>query len=463
MTTSKSLLTNGAKVINVEQTYYSPTVVIPPSYENLSSLYCVLSKVDNWDDDNNPPDPTQDQKSLKSFLKNAFVAKQITSNEIVPVIQRVNWTSGTVYDYYRDDINIFEQDENGFLVYNFYVINNYSQVFKCLFNANGAASTYEPTFEPGSYNTNGIYQNLDGYKWKYMYTVDTSLKIKFMDSSWIPVPISQSTPNPLESTEGYGALEVINVINGGNGYDLVNSIVSLVITGDGTGANGYVTVQNGSISDILMTSTGTNYTYANAYIQVSPPSAAANVANIAVIAANTVSPIGGHGYDPVSELGCNHVMISVEFNGSENDYIPTDIIYHQVGILTNPTSRSLTPQFANGAIYKTSTSLIVSGGFGAFTNDEKVYQGASLNDASFVGTVLSFNTSTNELTVINTTGSLTTNAPVFGNSSGTARTLLSYTIPDFVPLSGYLSYIENRSGIQRSADGIEQFKIVLGY
>jgi hypothetical protein len=29
--------------------------------------------------------------------------------------------------------------------------------------------------------------------------------------------------------------------------------------------------------------------------------------------------------------------------------------------------------------------------------------------------------------------------------------------------SGYISYIQNRSAVQRSSDGIEQFKFVLGY
>jgi hypothetical protein len=30
-------------------------------------------------------------------------------------------------------------------------------------------------------------------------------------------------------------------------------------------------------------------------------------------------------------------------------------------------------------------------------------------------------------------------------------------------MSGYMAFIENRTGITRSEDGIEQFKIVLGY
>jgi len=465
--TSQSLLTYGAKVSTVEQVYYSPVVTLPPSNQILSSLYCVIAKVDAWPDDVNPPQPTQDQKSIKQFLKNVFVAKEITSNEITPVIQRIDWVSGSVYDYYRDDIDLFEVDENGILIHNFYVKNSFDQVFKCLWNAGGMPSIYEPYFEPGNYAPNNVYQNVDGYKWHYIFTVDSASKVNFMDTVWIPVPVGQNTPNPITSPtgEGYGGLDTINVIDGGSGYNPSNSVINVVITGDGYGANAVATVSNSSISEIYMTSPGTNYTFASATIVSANGSGA-------ILAANTVSPIGGHGYDPVSELGCSHVMITSEFSGSENGYIPTDIQYHQVGILINPTTNNLSPLPANGAIYKTSTDLIVAGGFAAYSEDEIVYQGASYEAAyasaisgggGFIGTVLNFDVATNQLKLINTIGSLTINAPVFGNSTGTARTLLSYTTPDFVPLSGYLVYIENRSAIQRSIDGIEQFKIVLGY
>jgi hypothetical protein len=461
---SNSLLTYGSKVSNVEQVYYAPTVVLPPLLNNLSSLYCLLAKVDGWSDDNNPPDPSQDQKNIKSFLKNVFVAKQITNNDISPVIQRINWVSGTVYEYYRDDIDMFQVDVNGFLIYPFYIINRYNQVFKCLWNGNGNQSTFEPYFEPGSYNTNGIYQNSDAYKWKYMYTVDTHLSVKFMDSSWIPVAANEYAPNPIVTSEGYGALEVINVLNGGQGYDPTNSVISLVVTGDGTGASGFVSVNvsaGGTISDIIINTPGQNYTYANAIITSANGSGA-------ILAANVVSPIGGHGFDPISELGCHNVMFSIEFNGAETlngvNYIPTDIIYHQVGIVVNPTSLSSSPNPANSPIYNTATQLNVSNGFGLFVNDEIVFQTDKNGNKTFIGTVLSFNTSTNQLSVINTTGSLVSNAPIYGNTSGTARTLLTLPTPlDFVTLSGNLIYLENRSGIQRSPDGIEQFKIVLGY
>ena len=157
-------------------------------------------------------------------------------------------------------------------------------------------------------------------------------------------------------------------------------------------------------------------------------------------------------------------MLTSTFTGSESGLIPTDIDYHQIGIVVNPTTLSTNPPGspANNEIYKTTTDLVVAPGFGTYTIDETIYQG-TVDNPTFIASVLSFDSSNNVVNLINTTGTLANNNPVFGVTSGTTRTLLSYSTPNFVTLSGYLSYIENRTGIQRSADGIEQFKIVLGF
>ena len=68
---------------------------------------------------------------------------------------------------------------------------------------------------------------------------------------------------------------------------------------------------------------------------------------------------------------------------------------------------------------------------------------------SFTGTVLYFEPATNVVHLINTIGTPVTNQPLRGLTSGSVRTLLSLSSPDFVPGSGYLSYIENLVGIQR--------------
>jgi len=452
---NQNILTYGAAISSVEQLYFSPVAVIPSANVPLGTSYVFLSRVDPWPSDTAPPIPTQDQKYIKSVFKNTFVAKKVTSNDLSPVITRIDWTANTVYAYYQDDINMFEKDVDGYPVYEFYAKNTYDQVFKCLWNNNGGMSTQMPYFQPGTYGTDNIFQSTDGYKWKYMYTISSGLKVKFMDSAWIPVPVGANTPNPLLTNAGYGDIEVINVTNGGTGYDPSNAQITITVTGDGQGASGTAVVSGGVITDIVVANTGSNYSYANVSITSTSGSNATAIAY--------ASPVGGHSFDPISELGCKNVMVSVDFNGSEGGYIPTDITYHQLGIVIEPTTTALSPLPANAIIYSTTTDLVVAPGFGAYLSDEVVYQGTSYAAATFTATVLSYDIGNNVVKLINTVGTPVTNGPVFGLTSGTTRTLLTYSVPNYTLFSGYMSFIENRSGIQRSSDGIEQFKIVLGY
>ena len=293
-----------------------------------------------------------------------------------------------------------------------------------------------------------------------------------MDSTWMPVPIGANTPQPYLTQAGWGDVEVINVTNGGSGYDALNDYIVVTVSGDGSGAVGTITssqVVDGSIVDVTVPQggTGNNYTYANVTITAYTSSNQKYLAPITsqATAIAPVSPVGGHAYDCVSELGCNHVMFAVEFNGSENNVLPTDgVVYRQVGLLIDPQMYgSEGPVLANGAIYNTSTQIQLSSGTGIYYSDDIVYQGTSLATATFVGTVLNFNTSTNILQLINTTGEITLNQSIIDSVTNESRVAFSVSNSNIIPFSGYISYIENRAGVQRSTDGIEQFKFVLGY
>ena len=179
---NKNIITTGAKVSAVELNYVAPAAVSAPYYSiPVATTYCFLAKATPWTDENNPPVPTADVKYVKQVQKNIFVSKLIGINDISPVVKRIDWTSGVVYEHYQDNIDMVELDANGNLIHNFYVKNKYDQVFKCLWNNNDLPSTIEPYFEPGSYNTNNIFQAGDKYKWKYIYTIDVGSKLKFMD------------------------------------------------------------------------------------------------------------------------------------------------------------------------------------------------------------------------------------------------------------------------------------------
>jgi hypothetical protein len=69
--------------------------------------------------------------------------------------------------------------------------------------------------------------------------------------------------------------------------------------------------------------------------------------------------------------------------------------------------------------------------------------------------------------VINTYGTPVVNQALLQDASGpvtaAVRALLSYQESDFIIYSGYMTYIENRTAIQRSSDGTEQFRAVLRF
>jgi hypothetical protein len=465
-------LTTNAKVSQVELDYYSPTATIQGATVN--TTYAFLGQEDSWPVINGvetPTQPTEDQSYLKKTFKNMFAAKLINSSNMSPVIQRINWANNANYFAYVDNVEVMAKDANGFLVHNFYIKNRYDQVFKCLANNNGGLSTSEPFFQPGSYGTNNIYEGTDLYKWKYMYTIDAGSKNKFMDSVWMPVPIGANTPQPYLTTAGWGDIEVINITNGGAGYDAINQFITVTVTGDGVGATANITtsqVVGGIIKDVTVKSAGNNYTYANvsinAYTSANMKFLATGVTPATAIA--PISPVGGHAYDPISELGCTNIMYAVEFNGTENGVLPTaGVNYRQVGLLVNPQVYGTSGAArANGAIYNLATQLSLSAAAGnVYVADEIVLQTDTNGNILFSGTVLNFNGPISLLQVINTYGTPVIGQSVIGQTSGASRVLFSESTPTMIPFSGLITYIENRVGVSRSDDGIEQFKFILGY
>ena len=115
-------------------------------------------------------------------------------------------------------------------------------------------------------------------------------------------------------------------------------------------------------------------------------------------------------------------------------------------------------------IYNTTKQFLLSSHAGNnFASDEIVNQYDSSGNVLFTGTVLSFNSTTNLLQVINTYGNYNVGQSITGATSGATATVFSVTEPILIPFSGYILYIENRVGVQRSDDGIDQFRFILGY
>lgn len=460
MSANTGIVTHGGATHEVNQYYDSVTVQLPGTGHTKTTKYCFLSRVDPWDDPNTPVDEEYappavvlSQQNIKNVYKNMFIIKRVYPQDMRPMIDRIDWESGTIYDFYRDDIDIIARDSNGRMIYKHYVKNQFDQVFKCLWNNNGAASTVEPYFEPGYMSSSLIYIGADGYKWVYMYTIDASLKQKFLTEDFMPTLLA-NTAGLGANTVNSGNIPVINVIDGGSDYYIANTSVS--IRGANTSqALAYPVITNGVITDIIVTNPGINYISANVIIS-SPTGSGA-------IASANVSPPGGHGSDPFEEFGTNHIMVTSTFFQDENGLIPTDINFRQIGFIINPTSRSSYPWQCEKSIYSTTTDVVVANGFDTYESDEIVYQGTDLANSTFSATCLSFSSGSNLIKLINTTGTVANGIVLTGQTSKTTRVVLNVSEPDFIPYSGYITYIENRTGTQRSNDGSEQVRLIVGF
>lgn len=320
-------------------------------------------------------------------------------------------------------------------------------------------SSVEPYLDSGTFDTSLLQITSDGYKWKYIYTIDKGRKEKFYDSNYIPVPIKQDEPPNINSTSSKaGSIDIVGLIQGGSGYSPGTDTVDIRITGDGYNANAIAYVASNSIVDILMTNTGYGYTYADISILPST-NLSGNGANAEIY----ISPIGGHGFDPIEEFGCDTIMITCEFQGSESNKIPTNLEFNQLGLMINPYALDSDELHANGSIYTMSTVLLLTPSIAPFQQGELVYQGNSITDYTFIAECLSFDTTTNALYVINSVGIPSPNYAIIGHSSGGYAIISGVSNPTMSRFTGNIVYVENIETTQRDSSDTEQFRLIVKY
>lgn len=441
-----SIIYNGGKLYEVLKYYYTE------SYS--SKLYGFIGRSDEWTSDEGIDVPTGAGLEQKQLRKNLIFAKKINPDDISPIIPRRDWTSGTVYDYYSNDENLYQYDDDGMLLSNFYIRNSRDQVFKCVWNNTGNPSTIEPEITPSVPNIEIPLELDDGYKWMYVTTISKGQKLKFFDKDWMPISISSYISSLEPLSIGFGRIDCINVLDGGSDYLDGYTTVTVNIKGDGdTQATAYAQVEGGKIVKVFITNSGGNYTYATVdFVAEQGSGAKAEV---------IISPVRGTGYNPCSELGCNHVMLSFDLIDDENEMITDRTKYAQIGLLSSPTDEDdAEPNEQRYAFY---TKMIVATGPQKFQVGEKIFQGQSLSTSTFSGTICDIDEDANEIRVINITGKANINAPLVGGTSGSQRILIEQETPSISASSGLLIFSENLEPRTRGENNNEQFRIVVKF
>lgn len=413
-----------------------------------TKLYLTYGKITGWANESSPDAANNSVATEYDIWNNMIGGKKLFSSDMAHVIRRFNWTANTKYFAYDHQAsNIHDGNTQ------FYVMNSNYDVYKCLANNYSANSTVEPT----AITPTNLVQTSDGYIWKYMYSVSAADQLRFMSNSYIPVKTltgdDGSTQWQTQNNAVDGAIYSIIMTNFGNNYSN-NSNLVVTITGDGTGATATasINVASGNVSNVTITNYGRAYSYATVAIS---GGGGVNAAARAII-----SPSGGHGSNPLYELGGSNIMLNPSLSGLNDTDFPATNDFRQIAIVKDPIITATSNVMSNVRFIQGYNLTLL--GAGNYNEDELVYQGGSPTIATFSGRIVSWDSSNGRAIIINTTGTPTAGA-LFGSNSFTSRYVSSVVEKQVKDRSGQILYLNNFAPIIRSSDQTEDFKIVLRF
>ena len=451
--------------------------------------------------DSSPSTPADDVSREFYNWDSALAAKKIPSTDVTYALPRRNWTNGTIYDMYKDNISSSSTATSGATnLYDskFYFMTSDHKIYKVLDNNDGAAYSGS---EPTSTSTSPF--ALGGYVLKYMYSITASEAAKYLTTDYMPV----SDDSTVSAAATDGKIESL-VVTAGSGY--TDGTYYTAIYGDGTsagtssGAIVRITISSGSIVSFGLTAgtdttihdggaaytygtvnLGSDYIYSDSSLSSSTTIGSGSGGAITVI----ISPKEGHGDSAIKELGGHYVMTATTLTQAEGDDISTANDFREVGMVVDPTTYG-TSTVASATTVRLTNAVKLSSSSGTFDVDEKIS-----NAAGAIGKVVEWD-STNSIIYYHqerygdygtnsTTGAFTTfsgTGTITGATSGATGTPSSsssetvtlannntiaftsgYANPELQPDSGDIVYTENRKPIQRASDQTEDIKLIIEF
>lgn len=175
------------------------------------------------------------------------------ANGFAYMTRRIDWANNTIYNFYDDaNSNIYNSDNNFYVVSNATASGQSKSVYKCIWNNGGAASRIDPSVSQSNNPTGGAFTTTDGYTWVYMYTIDDPSWNKFATSTKMPV-----FANNISVAAANDGINFIKVENAGSGYVVIKGTIAAVINS--------TTFQITSNSSVI--SSGLN-AYQNSYLYI---------------------------------------------------------------------------------------------------------------------------------------------------------------------------------------------------
>ena len=325
-------------------------------------VYLFIGRNRAWSDEASPDTPTNLTALTDEFdvWKDIIVLKRVPISDVSLVVPRYDYDASTSYtEYEHDKTDLFSRD--GTSVNPFYVVRQeYTGmygVWKVIANVEDDSPTTAPNLQNGITATHfRDYLSVEGYLWKYMYRITESEMNKFgttvADSSgnkWMPVKTLSTAGVEQDFNSQWNVQR--QAVHGGVHYIRPTSAIAAGDVGkkiklDGDGSSFDSTIRlGGSTYYVGIDDAGKDYTYVRRVMKETAVGSGLYVedSNLTAI----MSPINGHGFDPVEELGGYQLMVHTSLAGStsfgqdsgtyEHSYADGSTTeFRQVGLLIDP-------------------------------------------------------------------------------------------------------------------------------
>lgn len=422
--------------------------------DSANFYYIGIGRSEDWDSADAAPTPVNRSRDEKLFRHSLQSVKSASAFSFV--VPRYNWTSGTVYNAYNDNVS-------GQPAISYYVITDENKVYLCVRqgkDANGAAvvSTVKP-----DHTDTSLSEETDGYVWKFLYTVTTTDANNYLTANFFPVKFVDSADTVDPDFQQYVIQQAAiprqivgyRVITGGTGF---TSDPTITVQGDGRGAHARAVVTTtGVIGAIEVDDSaggfplGTGYSQANVVISGGGGTGASAVP--------IYGPPAGLGADPRDDLRSVALMFNVKPSGNEQGDFVIGNDFRQIGLIKNPTLYDSAAAFTEtqGRALK---AMNVSSVTGNFSEDDIITGGTSTARA-----IIDYYNDSSQIWYHQneTTGFVPfQDGETISTSIASATADSAAVAPELDPYSGDVLYIDNRTqAITRAAQQTEDIKIVI--
>jgi len=264
------------------------------------------------------------------------------------------------------------------------------------------------------------------------------------------LPTLQSAVESASTGGTIGRIVISNV-----GEDYIAGAVTVVITGDGSGATATATVVDGEITNITVTNEGSEYTFAD----VTFSSATGTLA----VARAVIAPIEGHGSNPTRELYASRIGIVSTLFDKDNADLTLGNDFRQIGLVKNLKDYPKTANFTSSTGNASFIVDVATGAAGNYAVDDIILT----NDAvpgKFRVTQKINNVSSYKIHLQKIRGNITSSSTLSNETQTlSGLSINSLTNPEFNVTSGEIVYIENRVAVNRNENQAETIKAIVTF